>query len=499
MKKIVLFLFVFFGLYTVNVYSQTATYSPTVKKASTRLVQVEAVMLSPEKTLVFLNLNNFYNSFFGLGNWATINSSTFLSYVDPETNSTKSLKALNLYGGQDAIPLSFGEHYYAPQFGDQARIFIVEFGALPQGVSLISVQEKVSGGFYWNDIQIKPLEIGVVPRLADTYEEIITLVSATNSIYAGFYEDVDGDGYHLAYVQKDGKNYLLYVDQKDNSIWNVGEVKAEMRQTAAEGLFKCDWYNRDKSKNTNCIVSFEKGIMNVKLDGTETTYVKMAIDDSDILIAGGDNSSTKHWSGTGFALLDGYIVTNNHVIDGAKNIEIFGVSSDFTVSYKAEVIGRDKSNDLALLRIKDENFRGFGNIPYAIKKQMAEVGEDIFVLGYPLTSTMGDEIKLTNGIISSRSGFEGDVASYQISAPIQPGNSGGPMFDREGNVVGVICAKHAGAENAGYAIKMSYLLNLIESVSDLSIIPTRNTISSSALKDQVKQIHPFVFLIKCKN
>lgn len=66
---------------------------------------------------------------------------------------------------------------------------------------------------------------------------------------------------------------------------------------------------------------------------------------------------------------------------------------------------------------------------------------------------MGDEIKLTTGVISSKTGFQGDVSLYQISAPIQPGNSGGPLFDNKGNLIGIVNAKHKGAENVGYAIK----------------------------------------------
>lgn len=63
----------------------------------------------------------------------------------------------------------------------------------------------------------------------------------------------------------------------------------------------------------------------------------------------------------------------------------------------------------------------------------------------------GVDVKLTNGIVSARTGFHGDVSQYQISAPVQPGNSGGPLFDSKGNIIGVVSAKHAGAENAGYA------------------------------------------------
>ena len=207
----------------------------------------------------------------------------------------------------------------------------------------------------------------------------------------------------------------------------------------------------------------------------------------------------QNWSGTGFALKNGYVVTNYHVIDEAKSIKIKGVNGDFNKSYTATVVGNDKINDLALLKISDPSFQGFEEIPYAITSTTSEVGEDIFVLGYPLISTMGDEIKLTTGVISSKTGFQGDVALYQISAPIQPGNSGGPLFDKKGNIIGVICAIHAGAENVGYAIKSSYLQNLIESCASTSIIPTNNTVSTLPLTNKVKLEKNFVFFIHCSS
>ena len=128
---------------------------------------------------------------------------------------------------------------------------------------------------------------------------------------------------------------------------------------------------------------------------------------------------------------------------------------------------------------------------------MVDVGEDIWVLGYPLTQVLGNEIKLTNGLVSSKSGYQGDISTYQISAPIQPGNSGGPLFDSKGNIVGIINAGVPGAENVGYAIKTSYLNNLIDSYSLTSIIPTTNNISSLQLKDQVKKVNNYVFLLLC--
>lgn len=205
------------------------------------------------------------------------------------------------------------------------------------------------------------------------------------------------------------------------------------------------------------------------------------------------------WSGTGFALNNGYIVTNYHVVESAKSIRVQGINGDFDTEYSATVISTDRINDLAIIKIVDSRFNGFGIIPYRVKASTSEVGENIFVLGYPLTSTMGDEIKLTTGVISSQTGFQGDVSLYQISAPIQPGNSGGPLFDENGNLIGVINAKHREAENVSYAVKASYLNSLAESASSASILPINNKLFGMSLSNKVKSIKNYVFLITCSN
>lgn len=205
----------------------------------------------------------------------------------------------------------------------------------------------------------------------------------------------------------------------------------------------------------------------------------------------------QEWTGTGFALNKGYIVTNYHVVEEAKSISVQGVQGSFNTEYNAVVVAIDKYNDIAIIKIEDNKFKGFGNIPYSVDMQMAEVGDDVFVLGYPLTQTMGDEIKLTNGIISSRTGFQGDVSLYQMTAAVQPGNSGGPMFNSKGDVIGIVCAQHRDAENVGYAIKTSYLKNLAESVSLSTVFPKKNTVSTLSLSGKVKNLKKYVYLIKC--
>ena len=92
--------------------------------------------------------------------------------------------------------------------------------------------------------------------------------------------------------------------------------------------------------------------------------------------------------------------------------------------------------------------------------------EKVFTIGYPLNDVMGSNYKVTDGIISSKSGIEDDVRYYQISVPLQPGNSGGPLFNKDGNIIGITSARlnsqavGTQVENVNYAIKSSYLLNL---------------------------------------
>lgn len=202
-------------------------------------------------------------------------------------------------------------------------------------------------------------------------------------------------------------------------------------------------------------------------------------------------------TGTGFAInQNGYIVTCNHVIDGAKSIKIKGVNGDFSKAFSAKVINSDINNDLAILKIDDANFTTCGPIPYVIKSPTSEVGTSIYILGYPLTATMGDEIKLTDGIISAKSGFKGDITSYQVSAAAQPGNSGGPLFDKSGNLIGVLNAKHVEAENASYAVKSNYLTSLIESLPTTITLQKVNGLVGKTMTDQVKIIKKFVYLIE---
>ncbi len=212
-----------------------------------------------------------------------------------------------------------------------------------------------------------------------------------------------------------------------------------------------------------------------------------------------ENISQSEWTGTGFSISSSYLATNYHVVEGAKIITIVDKQDEAVRRYRAQIVAYDEKNDLAILKIIDSKFEGTGTIPYAFNTSPSEIGEEVFVLGFPMTETMGEEIKLTTGVISSTKGYQDNNALYQISTPTQPGNSGGPLFDSKGDIIGVVCAKHKDAENAGYAVKMLYLDNLIKSYNLPITLSKKSKIHSKSLPRKVKKVKRFVYKIECSN
>jgi len=165
-------------------------------------------------------------------------------------------------------------------------------------------------------------------------------------------------------------------------------------------------------------------------------------------------------SGTGFFVSsNGLIVTNHHVVDGANKILVTVPTGQ---QLKAQVISKSASTDLAVLKIdyETDNYLNFAS-PGA-----ADIGDDVFTLGFPISDILGKEVKYSEGVINSLSGIQGDATFFQISVPIQPGNSGGPLVNQAGDVVGIVTATAAVEEfykatgslpqNVNWAVKAAY-------------------------------------------
>jgi TPR repeat protein len=175
-------------------------------------------------------------------------------------------------------------------------------------------------------------------------------------------------------------------------------------------------------------------------------------------------------SGSGFFITaDGYFVTNNHVVEDGKRIRIMTANGD----YPATVIRTDPNNDLAILKAEGRftplHVRGSRSL---------RASDRVATVGYPSPDVQGLSAKYTSGEVSSLSGMNDDARLLQVSVPLQPGNSGGPLVDSSGSVVGVIVSQwskmHAIArqgiipENVNYAIKGTILLGILEAVPDVA-------------------------------
>ena len=184
----------------------------------------------------------------------------------------------------------------------------------------------------------------------------------------------------------------------------------------------------------------------------------------------GATSSQPDSFGSGFFVTaNGYLLTNQHVVNGARKVFVYSGSQRLP----AQVVKNDSANDLALLKVTGT----FAALPVSSSRRV-KLGQTVSTVGFPNPDLQGKSPKLTKGEISSLSGASDDPKYFQISVPVQPGNSGGPLVDEYGNVVGVVTAKlstkaalnTAGTlpENVNYAVKGTFVMGFLESVPEVA-------------------------------
>lgn len=200
--------------------------------------------------------------------------------------------------------------------------------------------------------------------------------------------------------------------------------------------------------------------------------------------------------GTCFAISpNGYLVTNYHCIENAKDITVKGIDGDLTTKYGATVVASDPSNDLAILKISNKNVK-FNAPNFGFRSSGVAQAEKVYALGFPSAAAMGTEVKITEGIISAKSGVGGDISKFQISAAVNPGNSGGPLIDEQGNLIGVIFAKSTIAESAGYAIKASYLETFLKNVDGFEFPAFVNSMKDKPFTEKVADWKNYIFIVE---
>jgi S1-C subfamily serine protease len=302
-----------------------------------------------------------------------------------------------------------------------------------------------------------------------TSEELIKKSELRNHI-EGIWADSE-DRYRLGVVpapEGTGVDYVAVVLQSNSPLWQPGEIKAEFHVTATADVFTCTYFMNDKKPVGTTLTlernSFLRGSP-IKTQGEPFNLTLVRVWPS--------ISAETSASGTGFFVTrSGLIATNWHVVADAKNITV--AFPNWSGSAPAEVVIRDKVNDLALLRITDpaKQAANCSEPPFQLRSSNnVALGEHVSTIGYPLSSILGSSPKFAEGVVSSKSGVQDDPRTLQISAQVQPGSSGSPLFDNEGNVVGVVVAtldagklyqiENALPQNVNFAVKSDYLLSLL--------------------------------------
>jgi S1-C subfamily serine protease len=173
--------------------------------------------------------------------------------------------------------------------------------------------------------------------------------------------------------------------------------------------------------------------------------------------------------GTAWPVATGYAVTNHHVIDGKRTVRLVSRKGR---ELTARVVASDPVHDIAFLKVTDVDA-----LPEALplSTHRAPLGTSVFTIGFPRIDIMGKSPKLSQGIIASENGLLDDPDTYQISVPIQPGNSGGPLLNMRGEVVGMITAMLGQISdesveaypipNISYALKIEVVRNCLENLS----------------------------------
>ncbi len=201
-------------------------------------------------------------------------------------------------------------------------------------------------------------------------------------------------------------------------------------------------------------------------------------------------------AGSGFLISpDGFLVTSNHIVQDADSVYVVDNQGE---AYKARVVHTNALYDVAVLQIRDDSaFHPKAALPYGFDPNPADLGERVFTLGYPR-----DEIVYGEGYLSSGTGYRNDSTTYQIAVSVNPGNSGGPLLDERGNIIGIISGKQTSSEGASFAIKARYLNRVLAAIPADSLtgaglkLIRKSNMATLSRKQQVKRMEPFVYMVK---
>lgn len=317
-----------------------------------------------------------------------------------------------------------------------------------------------------SDKGVPPDAPAFVPTSYEGFKKHLEAKSARGA-FEGIWRDADGL-YTLGIFHTPNDPRFKYqgmVLESRQSNWRPGEIKARWSDLRQDQPATGDYRMRNKAL-VGLMWDVEKSAIQSlqTFDNRHVILVKaFPLTGRPDLVA----SSGTAWSIT----TNGVFVTCHHVVDGADElfVGVPGVSE-----MPARVLASDRDSDIAVLQVSAS--RSF--VPLPVNFDQASVGERVTAMGYPLPDALSRDLRVTEGVISAEFGVERDVKQYQISVPVEPGNSGGPLIDESGSVVGVVAAKLGSAspykdvDNINFAAKTAYLRPLLDAARVVLPPPT---------------------------
>lgn len=198
-----------------------------------------------------------------------------------------------------------------------------------------------------------------------------------------------------------------------------------------------------------------------------------------------------NYSGTGFALTNnGVFLTNYHVTSGADSVFIQTKDGSY---YKAHLLTYDENADIAILQVDDKKFRfARAEVPYTFASSRRKIGSRVYTLGFP-----GDALVYSQGYISSRYGFRGDSLQYRLELPANPGQSGAPVLDAKGYVIGMVTGLESGVQGTTtYAVGTEAIAELLKTLPKEIRIPRNNKLSSYPRERQIEVLEQYTCAVK---
>jgi S1-C subfamily serine protease len=322
----------------------------------------------------------------------------------------------------------------------------------------------------------------------------------------------DTNRYRLAILSAIGASDFVAVLLEDRgnipagmNAWRPGMVKARFTPTAELGTYIVRWsdgYRRQvngtaKLSGTRLAVTLT--MADNKTDTLEFLKLKPIAEVS--APPGKTTNPSVVATGTGFVCAPGLIATNYHVVRDAKRVELLltGAAHGFALN----VVVSDAANDLAVLRIRQDETAALPS-PLILSESDLKLGQDVLVVGFPLGSLLGSSHKVSKGIVSALDGINSDPTMMQLTAAIQPGSSGSPVFDSSGRVLGIVTATLNAIEslrveghvpqNVNFAVKADYLALLLKRAGVRT--PQAQTSTPAAFTDVIEKVRSAVGQIR---